>query len=253
MRNYNLTLLVLITTLFLTSCKKYESLESAQNPFNIQFNLLCNGEKLTPNVQYLNKSSELYSISAFKIYIGDITLSNTITQQKFTSSQYHLLNSLDSTSLIITQPLNKGTYNQLSFTIGIDSVHSVSGSQTDALDPINGMFWTWNTGYINAKLEGASPSSTAVGKTFTYHIGGFKSGENTQRIVFISLPPSLFINLDDGFYNEIVLDVNLEQWFQGNHNVSIAATPTITTPGGLAIKIADNYATLFSFNRLITR
>jgi hypothetical protein len=59
--------------------------------------------------------------------------------------------------------------------------------------------------------------------------------------------------LTDGFYNEIVLDVNLEQWFQGNHNVSIAATPTITTPGGLAMKIADNFATLFSFNRLITR
>jgi hypothetical protein len=253
MKTINFPLLIFIFTSMFYSCKKDESLESAQNPLNIRFNLLCNGENLSPNVQYLNNSSELFSISAFKMYIGGISLNNTNTQKSTAAKQYHLLNDLDSTSLFVIEPLNAGNYNQLSFTIGIDSIHSVSGSQTDALDPLNGMFWTWNTGYINAKLEGISPSSTAIGKTFTYHIGGFKTGENTQRLVKINLPFNLFITLSDGFYKEIVLDVNLEQWFQGNQIVSIASTPTITTPGSLAMNIADNYATLFSFNRLVSR
>lgn len=245
------TLIILITQLY--SCKKDESFESAQNLLSIRFNLLCNGEKLAPNVQYLNSNSEWFSIAAFKMYIGGIKLSNTNSQQITSTAQYHLLNASDSTSLIISESHNVGTYNQLSFTIGIDSIHSVSGSQTDALDPLNGMFWTWNTGYINAKLEGNSPSSNAIGKTFTYHIGGFKNEENTLRNVTISLPPNLFVTLADGLSNEIVLDVNLEQWFQGVHLVSISATPIITTPGALAMEVADNYATLFSFNRLVTR
>ena len=50
-----------------------------------------------------------------------------------------------------------GNYNSLSFLLGVDSMHNVSGAQTGALDPANDMFWTWNSGYVMAKMEGASP------------------------------------------------------------------------------------------------
>jgi hypothetical protein len=244
---------VALSLLLLTSCRKDESLESSQNLVAIRFHILCNGEKLAPNGQYMNKSGELFSVNAFKMYLGAIRLQNTITQQSTTSQQYHLLNYADSSSLLVNETLAAGTYNQLAFTIGVDSLHSVSGSQTGALDPLNGMFWTWNTGYINAKLEGISPSSTAIGNAITYHIGGFKYGENTQRTVTIPFPPDLLLNLADGISNEINLDIHLEQWFQGNHIISIATTPTVTTPGAIAMQLADNYATLFSFNKMITR
>jgi hypothetical protein len=244
---------VALLLLLLTSCSKDESLESSQNLVAIRFHILCNGEKLAPNVQYINKSGELFSVNAFKMYLGAITLQNNITQQFTTSQQYHLLNYADSTSLLVNETLAVGTYNQLAFTIGVDSLHSVSGSQTGALDPLNSMFWTWNTGYINAKFEGISPASTTIGKAITYHIGGFKNGENTQRTITIPFPPDLFLTLADGITNEINVDIHLEQWFQGDHLVSIAATPTVTTPGNLAMQLADNYATLFSFNKMITR
>ena len=82
MKTINFPLLIFIFTSMFYSCKKDESLESAQNPLNIRFNLLCNGENLSPNVQYLNNSSELFSISAFKMYIGGISLNNTNTQNQ---------------------------------------------------------------------------------------------------------------------------------------------------------------------------
>ena len=254
LKTYDLRLLSVAFLLVLfTSCSKDESLESSQNTVAIRFHILCNGEILAPNVQYINKNGELFSVNAFKMYLGAITLQNTITQQSSSAQQYHLLNYADASSLLINEKIAVGTYNQLVFTIGVDSVRSVSGSQTGALDPLNGMFWTWNTGYINAKLEGISPASTATGKAFTYHIGGFKYPENTQRTVTIPFPPDLSLTLADGIVNEINLDIHLEQWFQGYHLVSIAATPTVTTPGNLAMQLADNYATLFSFNKMITR
>jgi hypothetical protein len=45
------------------------------------------------------------------------------------------------------------------FLLGVDSARNVSGIQTGALDPARGMFWTWNSGYVMAKIEGSSPSA----------------------------------------------------------------------------------------------
>ena len=38
--------------------------------------------------------------------------------------------------------------------LGVDSVLNYNGVHEGALDPINGMYWTWQTGYIHCKLEG---------------------------------------------------------------------------------------------------
>ena len=70
---------VALLLLLLTSCRKDESLESSQNLVAIRFQILCNGEKLAPNGQYMNKSGELFSVNAFKMYLSDITLQSTIT------------------------------------------------------------------------------------------------------------------------------------------------------------------------------
>src|SRR5690606_605399 len=65
-----------------------------------------------------------------------------------------------------------GTYTGIKFMIGVDVPRNTSGAQTGALDPaVNGdMFWSWSTGYIQAKLEGTSPqSSDTVNSSFQYH------------------------------------------------------------------------------------
>jgi hypothetical protein len=48
-----------------------------------------------------------------------------------------------------------------------------AGVGDKALDPLNGMYWTWNTGYINFKLEGKSSLSGNSNQNFTFHLGGF--------------------------------------------------------------------------------
>ena len=41
------------------------------------------------------------------------------------------------------------------------------------LDPMNGMYWTWQSGYINVKLEGKSNRCQTRNHIFQYHIGGY--------------------------------------------------------------------------------
>ena len=151
----------------------------------------------------------------------------------------------------LTFRYRRGSFNQLSFIIGVDSLHNVSGAQTGALDPINGMFWTWNTGYIFAKFEGKSPFSTALNQSVVYHIGGFRQGENAIRKVTLDFPGDQVLAFGNGKKTEIVIDVNLDQWFDGVNQVSIASTPVWMTPGGESLRIADNYATMFSIHELI--
>jgi hypothetical protein len=41
------------------------------------------------------------------------------------------------------------------------------------LDPIKGMYWTWNSGYINSKFEGILTKTDATKIPFEYHLGGY--------------------------------------------------------------------------------
>ena len=55
---------------------------------------------------------------------------------------------------------------------GVDSLLNYNGIHEGALDPINNMYWTWQTGYIYCKLEGYILNQTTK-QNFEYHIGGF--------------------------------------------------------------------------------
>jgi hypothetical protein len=107
------------------------------------------------------------------------------------------------------------------------------------------MFWTWNTGYIFAKLEGRSPSSPAPFQGITHHIGGFRTVDNAMRFVRLSVP------VDVGRTTELEVNADIQQWFDGVHTISIAENPALMSPGGPALKIADNYATMFTVSKVV--
>ncbi|MFN3667084.1 MAG: MbnP family protein, partial [Sediminibacterium sp.] len=100
-----------------------------------------------------------------------------------------------------------------------------------------GMFWTWNTGYIMAKLEGTASSSMIAGKQFTYHIGGFRNNQNTTRNIELKSPV---------FTHSISIVADASVWFK---DIDITKTPICHSPGALAIRFANNYSTMFSINQ----
>jgi hypothetical protein len=246
-RKYMKTLsAIILITIALVSCNKESSSETDLAPLKISFNLQAFGAPIDTTVQYTNNSGEKFRISTFKFYVSlieAVNSSNNIRSKE--AESYHLVDLSDPATHQFTVSLKNGIYDKLNFIIGVDSVRNVSGAQTGALDPIYGMFWTWNTGYIFAKLEGKSPSSTAPFQMFTYHIGGFKTGENAIRT--ISLPAQIQI----GKTNELVINTDVERWFDGVNTISIASKASIMSPGGPALQMADNYATMFSVNKVV--
>ncbi|HEY1201915.1 MAG TPA: MbnP family protein, partial [Niastella sp.] len=124
--------------------------------------------------------------------------------------------------------------------IGVDSALNVNGVQAGSLDPLNGMFWTWNSGYIFAKLEGKSDSSKAPAHSMQYDVGGFRTNKNAIRKVQLTLPSAS---------TNYVIDVDLLKWFSGKHTIKVAQSPLCHQPGALAMQLADNYANMFTVEK----
>ncbi len=92
-------------------------------------------------------------------------------------NSYHLLNFINADEAQITLNVDASkTVFSIQYAIGTDSLINVTGVYDGDLDPIHGMYWAWNSGYINFKIEGTQ-NDTA----FSYHIGGYADPYPTVR------------------------------------------------------------------------
>nr|WP_294858819.1 MbnP family protein [uncultured Fluviicola sp.] len=89
---------------------------------------------------------------------------------------------IDSTRKIIFPAIQSAQIDEIRFLLGIDSITNTSGAMNGALDPMYGMYWSWQSGYINCKLEGTF--LTPEREAFQLHLGGYASPfSGAQRIV----------------------------------------------------------------------
>lgn len=208
----------------------------------LQFNVTANGKPLLKDSSYINPFGETYQLSRLKYYVSNISLSN---EKRSDWGKEVFLVETGVTDSISLQAF-PGRYTKLYFTLGVDSALNCSGAQDGALDPFNGMFWTWNSGYIFFKMEGYSTASTADLGRIEHHVGGYRYPNNAARIITLDLPQPLEIK--EGQKSIIHINVNLDQYWKGINNIKIADQALLMTPGGLAIKAADNFSKMFSIS-----
>ncbi|MBP6184231.1 MAG: hypothetical protein KA479_04770 [Saprospiraceae bacterium] len=194
------------------------------------------------SVLYKNEFGQPYTISKLKYYVGNIQLKST-SGKYYTCNEYFLINEEDEISKSIElQNIPIGEYDEIRFLLGVDSLLNCSGAQSGALDPINGMFWSWNTGYIFLKLEGNSNSCKTPSNMFEYHIGGYKQPYNSIREMRLNLPNPILIT---GFsQSSIQINVAIDEILKNPNAIDFAETPTITDQS-TSSTIADNYMDLF--------
>lgn len=247
--------LLIVGAVSLIGCQKeVGSATSATGPVTLAFRNMVGTDPLAFGTVYTSPFGEAFTVTKFKYYITNIELLNTTNgrKQAFPDS-YFLVDHANPSSQTIRVDAASGSYNAVSFLVGVDSIRNVSGAQTGALDPLMDMFWTWNSGYIMAKLEGNAPVSTLPNQMIEYHIGGFKGPNSAIRRVTLQFPSGLEREVIRN--STLVIDINtdLRAWFQGMHSLSISANPTCTSPGDLASQYADNYSTMFSISSIVSQ
>lgn len=246
--------LLLISVLF-CQCKKEYSNEYGIDPafgfVNLNFQASVGDENLSMGKTYFNHVSEPFEVKRFQFYVHNVRLLSEDKNWVEVYPKEHFLvdfNKPASNSLSFYTFI--GQFNAVEFTIGVDSARNFSGLQSGALDPLNGMFWAWSSGYVYAKLEGFSPLSRHPSGEFTYHIGGFREPFVAFRKIRIDFAPTDKLVLKKGDRRNIIINSDILKWFQSAHSLTIAQYYAIHAPGDIAAKFADNYEHMFSLKAI---
>jgi hypothetical protein len=102
------------------------------------------------------------------------------------------------------------------------------------LDPMNGMFWSWQTGFSSFKIEGISTFSKERKNEFFFHIGGYLDPYNSLR-------ESVFINIED-FSEVLNVKVDLKYILD---KIDLTEQDNIMSPSLGAMKLADFFQKSF--------
>lgn len=252
--------MLLISSSTFWGCKKDYSAEDVVKPpvvrdynFIVRFVPKMDTSVLEFGKTYTNHFGESFSVSQLKFYLHELQLFNTDSNHLTTTGKekHYLIDFSDTTTTVIKYAIYPYKYNRIGFFIGVDSSRNYSGAQTGALDPAKGMFWTWNSGYIMAKMEGNSPQANTPNNKFEFHIGGFSGTDNTVRYPILLFPFGETLEVKKDKVSEITIEVNVGAWFYNPHDIRIADHPVITTPGTLARQVSENYSKMCTVSKVI--
>jgi hypothetical protein len=182
MKNLHKIILLLVASslLMLNACKDDDQPEPQEyGTFNLTFDHVwgMNQQEFNLNTWLKQpKTGDSLNFTTFKYYISNLQLQKEDGSWWTEDESYYLVEvDKEGGNTLTIDNVPVGNYTALKFVHGVDSTRNVSGAQEGALSVLNGMFWSWNSGYIMTKIEGESPQ--ADDGTFAFHIGGF-SGEN---------------------------------------------------------------------------
>ena len=169
------------------------------------------------------------SITNLKFYLTKFSLTksrNTVWQEE---SSYHLIDISNPKSLDFVLNLSKNIdFDAIHFLLGTDSLTNVSGVMGGDLDPTKGMYWAWNSGYINFKLEG---ENNAI--PFEFHLGGYTPPFQTVQK----------IKLKTNSKNNLTIELDIVKLLK---QLDLTAQKKIMSPGKEAQQLAIMLSTLFS-------
>ncbi len=173
----------------------------------------------------------------FKCYISDITFYKAGKQVLKEKNSYHLLNAENEETMSLFIHMDDSIhYDEVQFNMGIDSATSTSGALGGDLDPAKGMFWTWQSGYINCKIEGRSNLCKTRHNEFQLHLGGYAVPDNSLQEVRLTIPEGAEVDI------VIPLDKFLSR-------VDIAKQNAIMSPGQDAVVVARKLASVFEVKK----
>lgn len=169
--------------------------QAHKKPIPILFSLVQDRIELDL-LDTIQVESNSWIVSTCRFYISNIQFLNKGSVVWTEENSYHLVElSFTGRDSVLMELPNSFDYDELLFSLGIDSATNVAGVMGGDLDPTKGMYWTWQSGYINVKIEGISSACDSRNHAFQYHLGGYKYPYPTIQKIHVSTQPGQSIHL----------------------------------------------------------
>lgn len=250
MKNLQYTLFGLAILLFtFSACTKEEATEYGQFSLDFDNRVGTEAAALTASgstdYPFANQMSQDFNIQTLGYYISRVELTgpngesyvdevSTGATAAEVKGFYQVLESNESSKTIALGNVPVGTYNKVTFTVGVEADYVQDGANAGILDPANGWLWNWDSGYIFFKLEGTSPVSTKADHTFKFHIGGWKEiAGNTALVnninrITLDFPTDAEVTESSDLEAHIQMD--LLKVLDGHHVIDLSTTNMIMSP-----------------------
>ena len=130
--------------------------ENDNKKITIQYNPTFNNQELVlENTKYCTINKDTITVTNFKFYISNLSLEFENGTTFKDPEKVHLIDAKSKESMHLKlNEIPNLKVKKVTFNIGIDSLTNVTSNLEADLDPRLGMYWAWNSGYINMKLEG---------------------------------------------------------------------------------------------------
>lgn len=235
--------LLLAFSVSLFSCNKDELIEGTGDTV-LELEHVWGSAPFALNKDFTTESNQTVKLTKLKYLTSNYVFIKDDGSEYFVPESYYLTDVANPNSTMLSlKNIPSGNYKGLRFIVGVDSARNTSGAQEGALATTNDLYWSWNTGYIFFKAEGSSPQSSTG---FSYHVGGFKGATAAQRTITFDFGSSR-LQVRKGKEVTVHAKVDVRKFFSG---VDVSTTNRVHMPGADAMKLADNYATLFSFEHV---
>lgn len=225
-----------VTVLSIASSTFYQnSSDATLEKSAVQMELMINDKPLQAGQYYfINKLGDSLKIETLKFYISELIFWKE-KQLIYAAPQKHWLIDLEDSQswTMSTSDFPPLSFDNISFAIGIDSATNVSGALGGDLDPTKGMYWSWQSGYINFKLEGQTPSCPGRHRRFQYHIGGYQKPYYMLRSVNLKVPHS----------GHLTIQLALDKLIQ---HLDFKSSYEVMSPNSSAADIANHLPEIFS-------
>jgi hypothetical protein len=201
--------------------------------FNLKLVPIYDGKPFSVSEPFQPNDSNHLQLSVLRFYISNIRLMYNGRVVLAEPNSYHLVDAAASKPFeLAIAGAEKLVFDRICFDLGIDSVTNISGVKGGDLDPTKGMYWSWQSGYVNFKLEGRSDVCPSRNQTFQFHLGGYLPPYQCLQTVTlpVSHPNSLLIQLD---IQSVLSHLNLAKEYQ------------IMSPSAEGVRIATIVANAF--------
>ncbi len=205
-----------------------------QSTEKVEFCIKYNGKALSwQNDHDLLLANDSIQVTCMKFYISNLQCYNDDVLLYEEPARFHLLDVANAKSMSWNaENVNAMHCNKVKFWVGVDSLTHTLGAMDGDLDPIHGMYWTWQSGYVNFKIEGKYRSNTGTLKEFQYHIGGYNARFNTLQEILLPIKK-----------NKLHIFFDLSKFLS---LVDISGMPHIMSPCKDAVHIAQSLSKCFN-------
>jgi hypothetical protein len=203
---------------------------NATDSIKIRFNFLNVQQSISNDSVFSTQANDIVRISKLKFYISNCRFKYQYGWST-TDPTIHLIDFNTPYSNCFTLSATNIFPDSIRYDIGIDSAGNTLGAQSGSTDPVNGMYWTWQSGFINTKIEGSIKHESFT-RDFQYHIGGYAYPNNTLQTCQLPLTKSA----------ETSINIDLVEFFNSK---DATVGNQLMSPGPKAVQLSKQFSKCF--------